>query len=69
MSFLGWPLAVLARFRHGGRANVLFADGHIEGYRNVWIEIWTHAIGGISENDFILAAKIDRLDVALKAPR
>jgi len=23
-----------ARFRHGGRANVLFADGHIEGYRD-----------------------------------
>lgn len=25
------------------------------------IEIWTHAIGGLSENDFTLAAKIDRL--------
>lgn len=24
------------------------------------IEIWTHAIGGLSENDFILAAKIDQ---------
>ncbi len=34
-------------------------DLHLEGYRNVWIEIWTHAIGGLSENDFILAAKID----------
>ncbi len=41
-------------------------DLHVEGYRNVWIEIWTHAIGGLSENDFILAAKIDRLPVALK---
>jgi 4a-hydroxytetrahydrobiopterin dehydratase len=41
-------------------------DLHIEGYRNVWIEIWTHAIGGLSENDFILAAKIDRLPVELK---
>ena len=37
-----------------------------EGYRNVWIEIWTHAIGGLSENDFILAAKIDTLPIALK---
>ncbi len=36
-------------------------DLHLEGYRNVWIEIWTHAIGGLSENDFILAAKIDAL--------
>ena len=41
-------------------------DLHLEGYRNVSIEIWTHAIGGLSENDFILAAKIDRLPVAVK---
>ena len=24
------------------------------------VENWTHAIGGLSENDFILAAKLDR---------
>lgn len=24
-------------------------------------EIWTHSVGGLSENDFILAAKIDAL--------
>lgn len=41
-------------------------DLHLEGYRNVWIEIYTHAIGGLSENDFILAAKIDKLPVKLK---
>lgn len=29
-------------------------------YSKVIIELWTHAIGGLSENDFILAAKIDR---------
>jgi len=34
-------------------------DLHLESYRMVWIEIYTHAIGGLSENDFILAAKID----------
>jgi len=38
-------------------------DLHLWGYKNVWIEIWTHAIGGLSENDFILAAKIDELPV------
>jgi 4a-hydroxytetrahydrobiopterin dehydratase len=38
-------------------------DIHLEGYQNVWIELWTHAIGGLSENDFILAAKIDQLSV------
>ena len=36
-------------------------DLHIEGYRKAWVEIHTHAIGGLSENDFILAAKIDAL--------
>ena len=36
-------------------------DLHLEGYRHIAIEIWTHAIGGLSENDFILAAKIDQL--------
>jgi 4a-hydroxytetrahydrobiopterin dehydratase len=39
---------------------------HIEGYRNLSVELWTHAIGGLSENDFILAAKIDQLPVELK---
>lgn len=38
-------------------------DLHLSGYRNVWIELWTHAIGGLSENDFILAAKIDQLPI------
>jgi 4a-hydroxytetrahydrobiopterin dehydratase len=42
-------------------------DLHLVGYRNVAIEIWTHAIGGLSENDFILAAKIDRLPFEAKA--
>lgn len=41
-------------------------DVHLEGYRSVWIEIWTHAIGGLSENDFIQAAKIDQLPIELK---
>ena len=30
-------------------------------YSKIVIELWTHAIGGLSENDFILAAKIDKL--------
>jgi len=41
-------------------------DLHLEGYRNVSIELWTHAIDGLSENDFILAAKIDLLPIKLK---
>ena len=30
-------------------------------YGRVIIELWTHAINGLSENDFILASKIDKL--------
>jgi len=30
-------------------------------YREVTVTIWTHTVGGLSENDFILAAKIDAL--------
>ncbi len=41
-------------------------DLHLVGYRNVTIEIWTHAVGGLTENDFILAAKIDAVPVELK---
>jgi 4a-hydroxytetrahydrobiopterin dehydratase len=41
-------------------------DLHLEGYRNVKIVIWTHAVGGLTENDFILAAKINELPVQLR---
>ncbi len=30
-------------------------------YGNVMVELMTHAIGGLSENDFILASKIDKI--------
>jgi 4a-hydroxytetrahydrobiopterin dehydratase len=41
-------------------------EGHhpdilLHGYKNVRIDLWTHAIGGLSENDFIVAAKIDTI--------
>ena len=36
-------------------------DLHLERYRHVRIELWTHAVGGLAENDFVLAAKIDQL--------
>jgi 4a-hydroxytetrahydrobiopterin dehydratase len=42
-------------------------DLHLEGYRNVAVELWTYEIGGLSENDFILAAKIDQLPIELKS--
>ena len=47
-------------------AEVAEEEGHhpnirIHGWNKVTIEIFTHAIGGLHENDFILAAKIDRV--------
>ncbi len=42
-------------------------DLHLVGYRNASIEIWTHAIQGLSLNDFVLAARIDQLPIRLRA--
>ena len=36
-------------------------DVHIH-YNLVKLVLWTHDLGGLSENDFILAAKIDELN-------
>jgi 4a-hydroxytetrahydrobiopterin dehydratase len=37
-------------------------------YNKVDVTLWTHSVGGLSENDFILAAKIDAvLDGAVGA--
>lgn len=42
------------------------SEGHhpdilIHGYKKVKVMIFTHAVGGLTENDFILAAKIDSI--------
>ncbi|MBI3072509.1 MAG: 4a-hydroxytetrahydrobiopterin dehydratase [Deltaproteobacteria bacterium] len=46
-------------------AEVAEAEGHHPDfcvhYSRVDVTIWTHAVGGLTENDFILAAKIDAL--------
>jgi 4a-hydroxytetrahydrobiopterin dehydratase len=39
-------------------------DLHLANYRDVTVELSTHAVGGLTDNDFIMAAKID----ALKQP-
>ncbi len=54
VAFFGRVAEVAQQQRH-------HPDLHLENYRDAWIETWTHAIGGLSRNDFILAAKIDRL--------
>lgn len=37
------------------------ADIRVFGWRNIEFVLSTHAVGGLSENDFIVAAKINRL--------
>lgn len=36
-------------------------DIKVHNWNRVTIDIWTHAVGGLSRNDFILAAKINRI--------
>jgi 4a-hydroxytetrahydrobiopterin dehydratase len=42
-------------------------DLHLTAYRSVVVELWTHAIGGLSENDFITAAKIEELPIEVRS--
>jgi 4a-hydroxytetrahydrobiopterin dehydratase len=48
--------------------DVAEAEGHHPDIYFTWgkarIDIWTHAINGLSESDFVLAAKIDRVPLA-----
>ena len=41
-------------------------DLHLTGYRNLSIELSTHSAGGLTDKDFALAAKIEKLPKALK---
>jgi 4a-hydroxytetrahydrobiopterin dehydratase len=66
---------ITKRFKHGDfkaamafvnrMADLAEAEGHHPDitvrYNVVDVTTYTHSIGGLSENDFILAAKIDRL--------
>jgi 4a-hydroxytetrahydrobiopterin dehydratase len=36
-------------------------DVHLTSYRELELVLYTHAIGGLSENDFVLARKIGEL--------
>ncbi|HVO18056.1 MAG TPA: 4a-hydroxytetrahydrobiopterin dehydratase [Anaeromyxobacter sp.] len=47
-------------------ADLAEAEGHHPDftvhYDTVDVTLWTHAVGGLSRNDLVLAAKIDRLE-------
>ncbi|MGB8492076.1 MAG: 4a-hydroxytetrahydrobiopterin dehydratase, partial [Bacteroidales bacterium] len=46
-------------------ADIAEEEGHhpdmFVSYSRVEIELWTHSINGLSENDFIMAAKFDKI--------
>lgn len=46
-------------------AQIAEAEGHHPdlclAYGSLRIDLWTHAAGGLTKNDFVLAAKIDRI--------
>ena len=46
-------------------AKIAEAEGHHPdlhlSYGSLRVELWTHAAGGLTENDFVLAAKIDQI--------
>jgi 4a-hydroxytetrahydrobiopterin dehydratase len=46
-------------------ASIAEADGHHPdlhlSYGSLRVDLWTHAAGGLTENDFVLAAKIDQI--------
>ena len=47
-------------------APIAEAEGHhpdlMVGWGYVTVRLWTHAAGGLTENDFILAAKVDQVE-------
>lgn len=44
-------------------------DLHLEAGNSVRAQIWTHTIGGLSLNDFVLAAKMDQIIISDLIPR
>jgi 4a-hydroxytetrahydrobiopterin dehydratase len=54
------PLAFVNEVGAIAEAEDHHPDLHLS-WGKVAIELWTHKIGGLSESDFILAAKIDQI--------
>lgn len=57
----GAALAFFGRVAEVAEAEDHHPDLHLTDYRAVRLELTTHAAGGLTENDFILAAKINGL--------
>lgn len=59
-------VALITQITHVAQAQNHHPDLHLTNYRQLRIVLSTHSIGGLSRNDFILAAQIDRLPKKLK---
>ncbi len=54
-------VAMLNRIAELAEAQQHHPDLHLTGYRHLGVVLTTHAIGGLSENDFIIAAKVNSM--------
>jgi len=67
-------LAALELFRRIGEVALEeghHPDLHVQGYNSVSVELYTHASGGLTQNDFIVAAKLNQLSISdfLRKPK
>lgn len=62
-------VALISRIKDAAEAADHHPDLHLTGYRSLAVELSTHSIGALSEKDFRLAAKIDKLPKKLKDAR
>jgi 4a-hydroxytetrahydrobiopterin dehydratase len=59
-NFLG-AVALIQKIAQVAEAENHHPDLHLTGYKKLRVELSTHAIKGLSENDFILASKISEI--------
>ncbi|KAK9833260.1 hypothetical protein WJX81_000625 [Elliptochloris bilobata] len=52
-------LQLCERFGEVAEAEQHHPDLHLTNWNRLRVELWTHARGGLTENDFIMAAKLD----------
>lgn len=65
----GAGLELMARVGAVAEAEGHHPDLHLTGFNNLLAEVTTHSAGGLTENDFILAAKISDLEVGDLMPK
>lgn len=65
----GCGVELITRIYHVAEAAGHFPNLHLEQPNQVRAELWTASIGGMSTNDFILAAKIDQIKTSDLLPK